>query len=286
MVQSTEEIYNDLVAEKAEFASLDTLAVPATEAGRSQAQQLVKNLNSGSGAAVWSVIYWTFAYMCRKIQVLWQRTETELNQLAETAQPGTKAWLVAQALNYRDGYPLLLDSNYRAYYSEEAQADQDAAIVKAAAVNDTFGVALLKVAKGTPGSYLPLSTEQMDRFRNYIDELRFAGQSIQPVSRSSDLLRITVSVYFDGLLDQSAILESSKQAVRDYLAFGLGFNGVVAVSEVVARIKAVTGVNDVAITAIEAKQAIGTYGTITRVYTANAGYIKMDETSTFNLISE
>jgi hypothetical protein len=227
------------------------------------------------------------AYLCRKIQVLWDRTEQDLNRLAESAQPGTAPWLVAQSLAYRDGYTLALDANYRAQYSEDAKADQDAAIVKAAAVTDQFGVAILKVAKGEPGAYSPLSTEELDRFRDYIDDwVRFAGQSIQAVSRSSDQLKLTVNVHFDGLLDQTTILNNAKQAVRDYLNLNIGFDGVVKVSDLVKAIKEVSGVKDAFIEVIQAKRAIGAYATITRVYTTFSGYIKLDETSTFNMVSE
>jgi hypothetical protein len=286
MAQLVEDIFNDLVEEKASFSSLDTLAVPVTDAGRSHAQQLVKDMNSKSKVAVWFLITWTFAYLCRKIQVLWDRSFTDLNKLAETAQPGTKAWLVAQALAYRDGYPLTIDSNYRAVYSEEAKADLDAAIVKAASVTDQFGVALLKVAKGAPGSFTSLAVDELGRFRDYMDQVRFAGQSIQSVSRANDSLKLTVNVYFDGLLDQDTIQNAAKQAVRDYLAKDLGFDGIVHTSKVVDAIKAVTGIRDASIQLIQAKKMIGAYGTITRVYTTFSGYIKLDETSTFTMISE
>ena len=286
MAQQVEEIFNDLIAEKENFSSLDSLAVPATDAGKTQAQQLVKNLNSKSTVAVWILITWAFAYMCRKIQVLWDRTKLELEQLAETAQPGTAQWLVAQAKQFRDGYSIEIDANYRAKYSDAALADLQAAIVTAAAVKDEFGVAILKVAKGLPGSYAPLSTEELERFRTYINDIRFAGQTISAVSRASDQLRLTVNVYYDGLVSQSVVSEASKQAVRDYLTKKLDFSGEVKVSAIIDAIQAVAGVKDVSITVIEAKKALGSYGTITRVYTTFSGYIKLDETSTFNMISQ
>lgn len=147
-------------------------------------------------------------------------------------------------------------------------------------------MAILKVAKGLPGSYTPLSGPELDRFRIYMDIIRFAGQTITSVSRSYDTLRLTVSVFYDGLLDPVLLEILSKQAVRDYLSNKLAFDGEVKTSGVVDAIQKLDGIKNVSITLIEAKVGIGAYASFSRVYSTFSGYIKLDETSTFTMVSQ
>ena len=285
MAQTVEEIYNALVAEKASFESLDSLSVPSTSGGRTQAQQLMADLNNRSRVAIWRLILWVVSFLGRALQVLWDRTRTELNDLAASAQPGTARWLVQQSLNFRDGYVPDIDSNFRIAYSTTATDDQTAAIVTAAAVKDEYGVAVLKVAKGSPGSYTILSVDEMTRFRSYVNLIRFAGQTIYAVSRSADQLKLNVSVYFDGLESEASVLTAVQDAINGYLN-GLDFAGDVYTSKVVDAIQSVTGVRDVVVNSIQAKKALGTYGSFGRIYETHSGYIVLDDTSTFTMVSQ
>lgn len=285
MAQTVEEIYNALVAEKASFESLDSLSVPVTSGGRTQAQQLMADLNNRSRVAIWRLVLWICSFLGRALQVQWDRTRTELNDLAAAAQPGTARWLVAQSIAFRDGYTPAIDSNYRVVYTDAAKADQTAAIVTAAAVKDEYGVATLKVAKGSPGSYTSLSPEEMTRFRSYVNLIRFAGQTIFSVSRSADQLKLGVTIYFDGLEVESAVLTAVQDAISGYLN-NLNFAGDVYTSKVVDAIQSVTGVRDVVMNSIQAKKALGAYGSFGRIYETHSGYIVLDDTSTFTMVSQ
>lgn len=273
MARSIAEIYDALVAEKADQVELSEL-VPDVDS----AQQLLADLNTPSRVARWRLMFWVVAVCTWAHEVLWDRFLAEVRALAAASNIGTLPWYVAKAKAFQYGHDLVLVNNVPAYEEDDAGAR----IIARAAAKEQGGLVLLKVAKEQAGVLGPLSGPELSAFAAYIDEVKMAGVIVNLISEPADLLKLTATVYYDPLVmaaDGALILEPNVRpvdvAVNQYLA-NLPFNGALVVTSLVDAMQSARGVINPVATLVQTRYGAFPFSTVDVEYIARAGYLKVD----------
>ena len=205
--------------------------------------------------------------------------------------PGVVLWYAEISKDFQNGYDLeWTDGKYQ--YSDttspEAVARQ---IVTQSAVVESAGDVIIKVAKGTVGSFSALSAAELISFAEYIDKIKFAGTVTTLISDVADDLRLAHTVYYDPLLieldsstPQRAKLISDgtyvvEEAITNHIQ-GLPFNSKLRVIEEIDAIQDAEGVLNVVANEVQARYGILTHTDVMaetdQSYLAHAGYLAME----------
>ena len=201
------------------------------------------------------------------------RFQADIAELVHGAPVGTLKWYVDRALEFQANTDLttLVARDNRVQYSP---VDATKRLITRAAATETGNKVILKVAKAlnAAGGLQSLSQPERQQVQAYFDRLRPAGIQLEVASTPADRLRVAGSVYFNPLLDKTAVQAGVEAAIADYLA-ALPFNGLLLVSRLEDAIQAVPGVTDVALTDVRARVGTKVKDPFTRAYYAEAGYI-------------
>lgn len=279
MARSIGTIYAAIAADKDAQASLTTLA-PSMDTE----QALLASLNSTSKVAIWRLWAYITAVSIYTHEVLWDLFKVELDAIAANAIVGTLPWYQSQVFAFQNGDPLVYNSATGKY--GYAAIDTAKQIVKRCSITEQQdGVLAFKVAKLSGGLPVALSGPEQTSLAAYIKKVRFAGTRFTLISGAGDLLRITATIYYDGVIPAATIKANVEAAIITYVG-SLPFNGEFLLSRLVDTIQAVTGVADVVLVTAATKQAVpDNYTTITRVHIPVYGYYQIDG-STGNTLAD
>jgi hypothetical protein len=233
----------------------------------------------GSKVGVFNLIAFVIAWAINFHEQLWDNFKTELEDIADTAVPGTPAWLKEQVdkFQYSATTPQVVQLiDLVPQYTEE---DDDLRIITRSAVTESGnGRITVKVAKSDPPE--PLSNDEKTALESYLDVIRFAGTQITILTQDSDKLYVNAEVFYNGQY-VSSIQTDVEDAITTYLET-LPFDGVVKISKLVDAIQAVEGVNDVVINQVKARKYDTVFASatvVTREWQTIAGYIVEETTS-------
>lgn len=161
---------------------------------------------------------------------------------------GTPAYYVNAILKFQDGDNLIMNEEGTSF--SYASVDESKRIITCASYSEYSEegfhdkALLLKVAKGDPGAYERLSEEELIRARAYINQIKFAGTSINVVSRKGDVLIPKLTVYHDGAETEDAVYTNIENALNNYIS-NIGFDGYIYVQKVIDAIQKAEHVIDV-----------------------------------------
>ena len=132
------------------------------------------------------------------------------------------------------------------------------------------------------GVITPLTVPQLLAFDAYVNDLAPAGISTATISRTADLLKLYLKVYYDPLqikangesLSQPGVFPV-QVAITNYLTT-LEFGGVLVLTKLIDAIQAVDGVVNPIITSASARFGAIPYSPIVESYLADAGYMVID----------
>ncbi len=273
MAKSIQQYYDELIAEKQSFSSLNGLT-PVSETN----QQLLQDLSSTSKVSVWRLMMWIFAFGSWVIDSLFDRHKAEVNEIVANAIPGTAKWLRAEIFKFQYGDSLQwIDNKY-----QYAVIDATKQIVKYCAVIEVGGQVRIKVAKDNNGQPTPLTSAELTALTDYVNQIKFAGTNSAVTSNAADKLKLALKIYYDpqvlnpdGTLISDGTTKPVENAVNDYLN-NLPFNGTLYVNRLTDTIQAAQGVEEPYITTIEATYGNLPYQPVTESYQADAGYIVID----------
>ena len=274
MARTISEIYDAMIAEKEAMTELAALQ-PLVDSS----QTLLSDLTSTSKAAVWRLMFWVVAVAMWTLEKLWDVFKAEVDAIVDTSIPGTAQWYRDQCFLFQYGYEMVY-SNYRFNYEISDATKQ---IIKRASVQEFGGSLLIKVAKEESGNVVPLDTDELEAFSAYINQIKFAGTFINIISLDSDLINITLTVYYDakvmnssGQLLSNTGVEPVTNAIEEYLAT-LPFNGVYRNSDMINAVHAADGVVDVVAGTVQAKSNdAANYTTVNRIYQTVSGHIELN----------
>lgn len=265
---TTEEIYNEIAAEKDNMTSLAALT-PDND----NAANLLAEVNSKSKVALWRLFAWLIAFAHYLQWTRFMLFKSEVQAIADAAQPPTAAWYLARVKEFQYGDIYQVINGVPKY----ATIDPAKQIIKRAAIVKVGGSALVKVAsEDGDGNATQLTELQMQAFATYVDEFAIPGSDLQLVSLNKDLLKLFLTVNYKGIYSPVDITTNVDSAVRSYLK-NLDFEkGLLKTNDLITAIRAVEGVDDVLITTIEAKKNTGTYAPVVGNYPTSSGYIDID----------
>lgn len=273
MAKSIQQYYDDLIAEKQTFNSLNGLT-PVSDTN----QQLLQDLSSNSKVAVWRLMIWIFAFGSWVIDSLFDRHKAEVNEIVANAIPGTAKWLRSEIFKFQYGDSLQwIDNKY-----QYAVIDPAKQIIKYCAVIEVGGQVRIKVAKDNNGQPTPLTSAELTALTDYVNQIKFAGTNSAVTSNAADKLKLILKIYYDpqvlnpdGTLISDGATKPVENAVNNYLS-NLPFNGTLYVNRLMDAIQSAEGVVEPYITTIEATYGNLPYQPVTESYQADAGYLVID----------
>ena len=268
MARKLTEIYDSIIAEKNTMSSLTDLQ-PAID----NSQNLLADLSSTSKVAIWRLWAFLTATAIWAHENLWDLFKAEIQAIVDAAVPGTSPWYRDQALAFQYGDSLIYLNNKFQYFL----IDPTKQIVTRAAIADRGGQIIIKVAKGTttPIKLDDTPGTELDAFKSYIQDIKFAGTNIAIISRDADLLKISYDVYYDPLITKAVVQVNVEAAINAYIG-NLPFDGYLILTKLTDAIQAAVGVVNPVITDAQAKYGLLPYSPIVVKYNANAGYLSID----------
>lgn len=267
MAKTTASIYKTIVDEKDSLTNIQAIAPTGDSV-----EQLNTDLNSGSKVSIWRLFVYLIALAHHRQQFLWDVFKIEVEEIVANARSGVLPWYQREVLKFQYGDTLqFIDDQY--VYTE---IDESKKIVKLCAVEDRAnGVVVMKVAKLTNNLPTPLSTIEKTALEAYVSKIRFAGTKFSIVSTAPDLLKFVGTIFYDPIIPLLTVQQNVEAAIDLYLK-NLPFNGVFKINSLEDVIQEVEGVTDITVGSVEAKYGALAYSSITRTYTAQAGYIDID----------
>lgn len=102
----------------------------------------------------------------------------------------------------------------------------------------------IKVAKGAPGHYEPLSEAELLAARAYLRQISFAGTHLKLHSRRGDVLIPRVTVFYDGAVSAEEAYSNIEKSLNTFLG-SVDFDGVIYVQKIIDAIRSADHVVDV-----------------------------------------
>ena len=273
MARELTEIYNELVAEKNTFTTLNGLQ-PAID----DSQTLLNDLSTTSKVAIWRLVFFVVAVGIWTHENIFDLHKAEIEALAAEFIGGTVEWFQFECLKFQLGDTLQFINQKFSYpiIDETKQIDDRCAI------DEVAGQLRIKVAKLDPTLPVPLSTPELNAFKAYVDEIKFAGVNVFVTSGIADQVRLTMKVVYNPLalsatgedIDNPGVFPV-EDAITAHVS-NLPFNGVLNLTSLTDSVQAVGGVVDPILLTIDAKFGALPYAAVVENYKADAGYLEID----------
>lgn len=266
MARSINQIFNEILQTKNQQAELDPLY-------------------STSQTAIYKLMFYIHAVAINIHEQYFDVFKKDLEYIKASAPIMSEAWWIDKLLNFyqydntdTDKGVIKIDDNFIPFYTT---IDATKNIVKYCAVKQTVNSRQvnIKLAKADiDNNPIQLSNDELLSAKSFVNALQAVGLYLNVISFPPDLLKLNISIFFDGQYIQTNVLAEVKSAIKVYLR-NLKFDGTIQLSKLVDTIQEIQGVNDVLITnAFGLSQGQG-YIEFNRVYNAIAGYAQLDETN-------
>jgi len=279
-MRTVAEIYDELNDQKSAFQELNTYVVSTEIPGSTAdtATNLGTDVTSGSRVAIWRLWLWIFAYCSWLIEKLFDRHQSNIEEIIDAERPHTLRWYAEESKKWQYGYAMTWSGSAYSY----AIDDPDARIVDYAAASERNGKVILKVAKDSGGTKVPLTSLEKAAFTDFWTKWKDAGVKLEIISQQADLLKVQLKIIRDRL-----VLDSSNNLLRDpsvnpvanaIKAFGDGleFDGILRLSKLVDALQAAEGVIDVKLTAAWWKPYGGSYQAVDMFIESVSGHFVID----------
>lgn len=174
----------------------------------------------------------------------------EVSDQIANLKPHSLRWYRSKARAFQFGYGLIEDSDQydnTGLTDEQINASQ---IIKYCAVNEAVNESrlIIKIATEDANNNLePINAEQLTAFKEYLSEVKDAGNTITVTNYLPDLLYLNMVIYYDPLIfapDGSLLLDGTRPvelAINTFLT-NLPFNGVLQLVKLVDALQQVEGV--------------------------------------------
>jgi hypothetical protein len=245
------------------------------------------SITSTSKVSIWRTWVWIIAYAIFKHEKI-------VDKNAENSRPHNLPWYREQAMNFLDGLSLQwIDGQFK-YNLVGVEDAADRKIIDRVAVLESLnGELVFKIATDNAGTIEPVSPDQLLRFKEYMRQIKDAGNRLRFINEPADLIKSVLKIYVDPLiidLTTGKLLSSSsdvypvKDAINNFLA-NLEFNGAFVVGFYQDAIQKALGVKLAIIEDLQHKYAGFPFEPVVEWKVPNAGYFKINDTdSTINYL--
>lgn len=213
--------------------------------------------------------------------------EQIVEENAKNSRPHPVRWYKKQCLNYLDGLSLTWVEDQFFYYDTTNinNVDERRIIKQCSVLESNNGELVIKVAKEVNGQLQPLSTDELNRFKAYVRDIKAAGTRIRFINLPADTLKIALTVYVDinlidlqtgRLLNTAEEVYPVKDAIQSYLS-NLEFNGAFVKEFFRDQIQKAEGVKRPLIDLLQSQYLGFPFQNIEDWEVPNSGYYKADD---------
>lgn len=246
-----------------------------------EARAELSQLNSTSQVSVWRLLVDIVATSIWTLEKLFDIFKMEVNDTIARLKPHTTRFYAEKSLAFQFGYDLVPETDT---YDNTGIADDVVAASKvvsyAAVVEQVRGVRI-KVARTVGDDLGPLTTDQLNAFKEYIRQIKDAGVRVNITSTDADRLRVVLRIRYNplvlsnigGRLDGET-LHPVKDALKEHLK-NLPFNGVFSVQKMVDAIQAVEGVEDLNVDEVQTSYGLLNLTSVSISRIPDSGYLRI-----------
>ncbi|QQU02601.1 hypothetical protein [Myroides odoratus] len=246
-----------------------------------------------SKVSIENLLFETIAFALWFFEKLLDQNKVEINEEIAKSRIHNQKWYREKALDFMFGQSLSESDQYDITGLTEKEIQQAKIIANAAPVK-MQGYLRMKVVKRKKEELHPLSPAELKAFESYMNRVTDAGTYVIPTTNVADDLKLHLDVYYNEMIlaQDGSRLDGTLQhpvidVIHDYLK-SLRFNGAFVETKLMDEIQQIEGVSMVKIVAAWSKYGFYDYestqnpnvGLINEVRTADAGYMKLDETNT------
>lgn len=205
---------------------------------------------SGSRTSIRRLWTFVFAFCTVTLEQLFDLHKQDVTDQIANMKPHSLKWYRTKSMLFQYGYPLVEDSDQ---YDNTGLTDEQievSKIIKYCAVNEATNESrlIIKIAtEDNDGVLSPILPEQLVSFKQYLSEVKDAGNSITVTNYLPDLLDLEMVIYYDPLIigaDGTGLLDGLKpveMAINAHLK-DLPFNGVLILASLVDALQMVEGI--------------------------------------------
>ena len=227
-----------------------------------------------SAVSLENIIFSDVATAMFVMQELFDRFKIDISAILNAQLSGTVNWYAYKAMLFQYGMELIPETD--SYDNTGLTSEQITAmqVVKYAAAVESKDKSILyvKVATNDGNSVRqPLSSAQLIAFKQYLNDVQYAGVRIIVINDPADEMKLQIDIYYDPLaLDETGSrLDGTantpvQDAIRSCLA-DLPFNGTYTNQRLVDTLQVINGVR-----IAEIKSAASRYGAYTEFTEINA----------------
>lgn len=209
----------------------------------------------------------------------------EMDEDAEKEVAGTVTWYNDKCYEFQMGHELVFDTVTGLL--EYPTVDESARVIKIASVNVAEdNTIMFRVAtEDEAGKIVPLTSNQLLNFKNYIDAIKFAGTKSEVISTDADEVRYDIKVYYNPANPVDSVQEAVLASLEEFKT-AQKFGGVIYSHKMLEAVTAVTGVVTAKTVVLSRK---GTededFIPIDTMATLHAGYFNYTEDSKLEMVS-
>jgi hypothetical protein len=220
----------------------------------------------------------------------WDTFQASIEEKIANTAVGSMLWYVTQTKNFQYGDTISI-LNGRVSY--DVIDDQKKIVTQAAIVEDSAtGRLAIKAAKNGDGGKVPLSSDELEALKDYVNLVKYAGVVADVTSLDADDVKLVATCKVDRQLiaTTGALLSDStkfpiKDAIKAFLA-ALPYNSVLNNTELTDYVQSVKGVKDFTITgSFMRRPASVTWVSYTREVVSLAGHARLHADSTITYIN-
>jgi hypothetical protein len=227
-----------------------------------------------SAVSLENIIFSDVATVMFVMQELFDRFKIDISEILNAQFSGTVNWYAYKAMLFQFGMELVPETDF--YDNTGLTAGQIAVmrVVHYAAAVEARDKSILYVKIATDdqnGIRKPLPSAQLIAFKQYLNNVQYAGVRISVINDLPDEMRLVIDIYYDPLvLDEtgSRLDETAntpvQDAIKNYLV-NLPFNGTYTNQGLVDTLQMIDGVR-----IAEIKSASSRYGAYTTFAEINA----------------
>lgn len=228
-MRTVKEIYDEIIDEKNKRLELN-------------------EINSKSKVSVMNGIAWIVAVAIRSLEFTMEAFGADVTEFINKKIHGTADFYAHALLKYQHGDELTVREDGLGF--GYANIDPSKQIITKVAYSEypsdleKDNRVLYKLATGTSGNLSRLDDEQMISIKAYLDKIKFLGTNIDVVSKKGDVLIPRITVYHDGMIPESILMENIVNEIKKYIAI-LSFDATFKVSDLFDVVKHIDNVTDV-----------------------------------------
>ncbi len=196
---------------------------------------------STSAASEWRLWVHCVAYCIYSFELVLDAFKREMDADAEKEVAGTLTWYNDKCYEFQMGHELVFDTVTGLL--EYEKVDEFARVVKIASVNVAEdNTIMFRVAtEDEEGKIVPLTSNQLLNFKNYIDAVKFAGTKSEIISTDADEVKYDIKVYYNPANPVDTVSEAVLASLEEFKT-SQRFGGVIYSHKMLEAVTTVTGV--------------------------------------------